>query len=223
MEKTKQVKYDIISNYIEYTITDELQRDKAKGVAETYVKGDHVDEVQQFLNTNKNPLIPNEISKEILLNFWGDLGIIEHKEHGVGRLFGLNNFFIFIPHNCKINGYLTKTCLPIDLLHESQKIEIAEYMGIPTKDHKISTRDMYMYGHPFIEPEVKVRVKLTVREYVRERLKIIYNRLKIDIPQNHIQILEFCIHDVLDSAGTENWIDEDVDIAFKRFLELKTK
>ena len=50
----------------------------------------------------------------------------------------------------------------------------------------------------------------------------IFCRIGIDIPSNFDQILDFLVDDVHSSADKENWHNEDVSIAFRRWIESNT-
>lgn len=47
--------------------------------------------------------------------------------------------------------------------------------------------------------------------------------ITIERPRNHNQIVEFCVKDIQAFADPDDWTFEDIDIAFRRFLESKEK
>jgi hypothetical protein len=57
------------------------------------------------------------------------------------------------------------------------------------------------------------------QEIERFLLAIMYPSMGIDRPSNHDEILDMVYLDVLESADTESWNDDDIRIAFRRFLE----
>jgi len=61
-----------------------------------------------------------------------------------------------------------------------------------------------------------------MRELIEIFLYRIYNRIGIDKPENHEQILDFIEDDVRASADPQVWHSGDVEIAFRRFLESKS-
>ena len=50
----------------------------------------------------------------------------------------------------------------------------------------------------------------------------IFLRIGIDRPANMDQIVEFCAEDVRVAADPDNWNSDDVNIAFRRFIEQQT-
>lgn len=54
---------------------------------------------------------------------------------------------------------------------------------------------------------------------VENKLIDIYKSIGIDRPENHEDILEFVVNDVIESADPENWNSNDVAIAFRRWIE----
>jgi hypothetical protein len=57
------------------------------------------------------------------------------------------------------------------------------------------------------------------QEIERFLLAILYPSMGIDRPSNHDEILDMVYLDVLESADPESWNDDDIRIAFRRFLE----
>jgi hypothetical protein len=45
----------------------------------------------------------------------------------------------------------------------------------------------------------------------------------MDVPANFEEIVQYCYKDVCETAGPINWSDSDVSIAFRRWIESKTK
>lgn len=60
------------------------------------------------------------------------------------------------------------------------------------------------------------------KEFVAEvetHLYNIYKAIGIDRPENHEDILDFVVNDVIETADPENWHSGDVAIAFRRWIE----
>jgi hypothetical protein len=51
----------------------------------------------------------------------------------------------------------------------------------------------------------------------------IYDRIGIDEPSNHEQILQYVFVDVKETADPVDWHDGDVAIAFRRWIEAQAK
>ena len=58
-----------------------------------------------------------------------------------------------------------------------------------------------------------------MRKEISNLLTQIYLRIGIDQPSNHDQILDFIVNDVKETADPVVWTSEDVNIAFRRFIE----
>ena len=52
-------------------------------------------------------------------------------------------------------------------------------------------------------------------------LRGLYLNNSFDVPSNHEQILEFVINDIKETADPVDWNNEDIRIAFRRFIESK--
>lgn len=59
------------------------------------------------------------------------------------------------------------------------------------------------------------------KDTVESMLFDIFRLIGIDFPNNHEDITQFCYEDIMDTADPDNWHSGDVNIAFRRFLELK--
>jgi len=57
------------------------------------------------------------------------------------------------------------------------------------------------------------------KDVIESTLFDIYDRIGIDTPSNHDDILEYCYDDVCECADPENWHSGDVAIAFRRWIE----
>ncbi|MFK5892874.1 MAG: hypothetical protein QM504_06610 [Pseudomonadota bacterium] len=60
---------------------------------------------------------------------------------------------------------------------------------------------------------------LEMRNIIDRDLRGIYSHIGCDAPENHEQILEFCLDDVVETAEPDSWHSGDVAIAFRRYLE----
>ena len=58
------------------------------------------------------------------------------------------------------------------------------------------------------------------KEKIKDILNDIFNRINIDNPSNFDDISKFVIKHVEENADKENWTDNDVSIAFRKWLEL---
>ena len=47
--------------------------------------------------------------------------------------------------------------------------------------------------------------------------------ISIERPRNHWDIVKYCVEDVKETADPEDWTLEDIEIAFRRFLEKDCK
>ena len=54
---------------------------------------------------------------------------------------------------------------------------------------------------------------------VETHLYNIYKAIGIDQPENHEDILDFVVNDVIETAEPMNWHSGDVAIAFRRWIE----
>lgn len=61
------------------------------------------------------------------------------------------------------------------------------------------------------------------RKYIEQDLFDIYQRIGINKPVNHDEILDFCFEDVDESGDKDNWHSGDVAISFRRWIESKTE
>jgi len=57
------------------------------------------------------------------------------------------------------------------------------------------------------------------KQVITELLIDIFDRINIDTPSNFSSILEYVYEDVCATADEEDWHDEDVAIAFRRWIE----
>lgn len=57
------------------------------------------------------------------------------------------------------------------------------------------------------------------KDMINSYLVEFYSKLGIDIPRNNDRIIAFITKDILASTDVENFTNEDVRIAFRRFLE----
>jgi hypothetical protein len=57
---------------------------------------------------------------------------------------------------------------------------------------------------------------------VDTHLRRIWNKIGIDRPANHNQIVAFCASDVQETADPADWHSGDIEIAFRRFIELNS-
>lgn len=58
---------------------------------------------------------------------------------------------------------------------------------------------------------------------VEKHLIAMYATMGIDKPENHEDILDFVVNDILDTADPEKWHSGDVAIAFRRWIEIQVK
>lgn len=58
---------------------------------------------------------------------------------------------------------------------------------------------------------------------IENEVYAIYQKIGIDKPLNHDEIVEFITNDVLECAFIDEWTSEDVLIAFRRFIENKSE
>lgn len=61
----------------------------------------------------------------------------------------------------------------------------------------------------------------TIEDDVDIYLSKLWNLITIERPHNHHDIVKFCVKDIEDSADRDNWTTEDIEIAFRRYLESK--
>ena len=57
------------------------------------------------------------------------------------------------------------------------------------------------------------------KEQVGFALEHIWQKIGIDVPENHDKIVEFCYNDIGESADPARWNEIDVAIALRRFIE----
>jgi len=50
-------------------------------------------------------------------------------------------------------------------------------------------------------------------------LETIWVQMGIDKPSNHDKIAYYCYNDIMETADQENWNDDDVRIALRRWME----
>ena len=55
-------------------------------------------------------------------------------------------------------------------------------------------------------------------EFIEQHLLCTYTKIGIDKPSNHDAIVEFCVDDIGHAADT-NFTSEDINIAFRRFIQ----
>jgi hypothetical protein len=63
---------------------------------------------------------------------------------------------------------------------------------------------------------------MTLEKFVEENLIFIFQKIGIDKPSNFDVILDFMVNDLSETSGYQidgNFNSEDVNIAFRRFLE----
>lgn len=60
-----------------------------------------------------------------------------------------------------------------------------------------------------------------MKKHIEVMLTAIYMRIGIDRPSNHDHIIDFIVNDVVETRieGDDSFTSEDVNIAFRRFLE----
>lgn len=64
------------------------------------------------------------------------------------------------------------------------------------------------------------------KEFMREveaHLMRMYSTMGIDKPENHEDILDYVVNDVLETADPDNWHSGDVAIGFRRWIEHQEK
>lgn len=65
---------------------------------------------------------------------------------------------------------------------------------------------------------------MKMKEFIEETLRVVFQRIGIDMPANFDSILEFVVNDIEEASGFQidgNYTSEDVLIAFRRFIECK--
>jgi hypothetical protein len=58
---------------------------------------------------------------------------------------------------------------------------------------------------------------------IENEVYAIYQKIGIDKPLNHDEIVEFITNDVQECTFVDEWTSEDVLIAFRRFIENKSE
>lgn len=61
-----------------------------------------------------------------------------------------------------------------------------------------------------------------VEEEIDLYLSKLWLLISIERPRNHHDIVKFCADDVKAVADPDDWNNEDIEIAFRRFLEKKS-
>jgi len=67
--------------------------------------------------------------------------------------------------------------------------------------------------------QLSTNTKDELRTEVGAQLEMLYRRIGIDKPSNHEEIVDYCTEDVVVAADKYFWNSEDVNIAFRRFIE----
>ena len=62
-----------------------------------------------------------------------------------------------------------------------------------------------------------------IDEEIDQYLSKLWLLISIERPKNHKEIVDFCVKDVSDAADPDDWSNEDIEIAFRRFLEKKSE
>jgi hypothetical protein len=66
-------------------------------------------------------------------------------------------------------------------------------------------------------------MRMTIEEDVDIYLSKLWNLITIERPKNHHDIVRFCVKDIEEAADPDSWTSEDIEIAFRRFLESKER
>lgn len=61
-----------------------------------------------------------------------------------------------------------------------------------------------------------------IEEEIDQYLSKLWLLISIERPRNHKEIVDFCVEDVKYAADPDDWDNEDIEIAFRRFLEKKS-
>lgn len=125
----------------------------------------------------------------------------------------------FVVTDIKYDTDGEKVSLPKEMTIEVPE-DLTEYEEIEEFiSDEITNRTGFCHMGFKTTPEIELDMKK--EKEVEQVLFSIYNAIGIDKPENHEDILNFCVEDVEETADKENWHSGDVAIAFRRFLEKK--
>ena len=101
---------------------------------------------------------------------------------------------------------------------ENHRQEILEYcLGAVLPTESVGLGDIFVHGK-YIE---RVIMNWTVekKDEIETILIDMFDRIGIQTPSNYEDIVQFCYEDVCETADPIDWNNDDVLIAFKRFIE----
>lgn len=140
-----------------------------------------------------------------------------------------NDFDVFIDINTKLfhafennvdepRTFVYRLVDTEENIAKNHRQEILDYcLAVVLPTDTVGLGDIFVHGK-YIE---RVIMNWTVekKDEIEEILFDLFVRVGMDIPDNYEDIVQFCYEDVCETADPIDWNNDDVLIAFRRFIE----
>ena len=140
-----------------------------------------------------------------------------------------NDFDVFIDINTKLfhafennvdepRTFVYRLVDTEENIAKNHRQEILDYcLAVVLPTDTVGLGDIFVHGK-YIE---RVIMNWTVekKDEIEEILFDLFVRIGMDVPDNYEDIVQFCYEDVCETADPIDWNNDDVLIAFRRFIE----